>query len=46
MKLMSFTAGGTECFGALSGDGVITMNDRIGLSTLCAALAAQGLAAA
>ena len=40
MKLLSFAAGGKDYFGALSGDGVITLNDKIGQPDLRAALAA------
>ena len=40
MKLLSFIAGGKPRFGALSGDGVVTMNDRFGHATLREALAA------
>ncbi|HEX3939422.1 MAG TPA: fumarylacetoacetate hydrolase family protein [Xanthobacteraceae bacterium] len=43
MKLLSFVAGGKECFGAVSGDGVITLNDKIGLHDLGAALAAGSM---
>ena len=45
MKLLSFTADGTEWFGAVSGDGVVTLNDRVGQSGLRAALAAGAMAA-
>ncbi|MGA7431593.1 MAG: fumarylacetoacetate hydrolase family protein [Xanthobacteraceae bacterium] len=45
MKLMSFTAGGKEFFGAAVGDGVITLNDKIGQASLRAALAAGAMAA-
>ncbi len=30
MKLASYIADGKECFGVVTGDGVITMNDRFG----------------
>jgi 2-keto-4-pentenoate hydratase/2-oxohepta-3-ene-1,7-dioic acid hydratase in catechol pathway len=40
MKLVSFSAGGKDYFGALSGDGVVTLNDRVGHESLRAALAA------
>ncbi|HTV38407.1 MAG TPA: fumarylacetoacetate hydrolase family protein [Xanthobacteraceae bacterium] len=40
MKLLSFSAGGKEYFGALSGDGVVTLNDKVGQPDLRAALAA------
>ncbi len=45
MKLLSFAAGGRELFGALRGDGVITLNERIGHPSLAAALAAGGVEA-
>jgi 2-keto-4-pentenoate hydratase/2-oxohepta-3-ene-1,7-dioic acid hydratase in catechol pathway len=45
MKLLSFAAGGKDCFGAASGDGVVTLNDRIGQPNLRAALAAGATAA-
>jgi 2-keto-4-pentenoate hydratase/2-oxohepta-3-ene-1,7-dioic acid hydratase in catechol pathway len=41
MKLLSFAADGKEWFGVVSGDGVITLNDKIGQPTLRAALAAS-----
>ena len=43
MKLLSFVADGKECFGAVSGDGVVTLNDKIGQPNLRAALAAGAL---
>ena len=43
MKLLSFAAGGKDCFGALSGDGVVTLNDKIGQPNLRAALAAGAM---
>jgi 2-keto-4-pentenoate hydratase/2-oxohepta-3-ene-1,7-dioic acid hydratase in catechol pathway len=43
MKLLSFSADGKELFGAVSGDGVVTLNDRVGQPTLRAALAAGAL---
>jgi 2-keto-4-pentenoate hydratase/2-oxohepta-3-ene-1,7-dioic acid hydratase in catechol pathway len=43
MKLLSFSADGKDHFGALSGDGVITLNDKIGQPSLRAALAAGTL---
>lgn len=43
MKLLSFNAGGKEYFGALSGDGVVTLNDKIGQPDLRTALAAGAL---
>ena len=39
MKLLSFVADGKECFGAVSGDGVVTLNERLGEPNLRAALA-------
>jgi 2-keto-4-pentenoate hydratase/2-oxohepta-3-ene-1,7-dioic acid hydratase in catechol pathway len=45
MKLLSFVAGGKELFGAVSGDGVVTLNDRVGHANLRAALAAGATAA-
>ncbi len=39
MKLVSFSADGKDYFGAVSGDGIITLNDRIGQPNLRAALA-------
>jgi 2-keto-4-pentenoate hydratase/2-oxohepta-3-ene-1,7-dioic acid hydratase in catechol pathway len=45
MKLLSFTAGGKDLFGAVSGDGVITLNERLGQPNLAAALAAGGIEA-
>jgi 2-keto-4-pentenoate hydratase/2-oxohepta-3-ene-1,7-dioic acid hydratase in catechol pathway len=43
MKLLSFVAGGKELFGAASGDGVVTLNDRVGQANLRAALAAGAM---
>jgi 2-keto-4-pentenoate hydratase/2-oxohepta-3-ene-1,7-dioic acid hydratase in catechol pathway len=40
MKLLSFAVGGKELFGAVSGDGVVTLNKRIRQPSLRAALAA------
>jgi 2-keto-4-pentenoate hydratase/2-oxohepta-3-ene-1,7-dioic acid hydratase in catechol pathway len=40
MKLLSFAADGKASFGAVSGDGVVTMNERLGSATLRDALAA------
>jgi 2-keto-4-pentenoate hydratase/2-oxohepta-3-ene-1,7-dioic acid hydratase in catechol pathway len=40
MKLLSFTAGGKELFGAVSGDGVVTLNDKVGQPDLRVALRA------
>jgi 2-keto-4-pentenoate hydratase/2-oxohepta-3-ene-1,7-dioic acid hydratase in catechol pathway len=45
MKLLSFTAGGHEYFGALSGDGIVTLNDKVGQPSLRAALAAGAIEA-
>ncbi len=45
MKLLSFTAGGKDYFGAVSGDGVVTLNDKIGQPDLRSALAAGAIAA-
>ncbi len=45
MKLLSFVAGGKECFGAASGDGVVTLNDKIGQPNLRAALAGGAMGA-
>ncbi len=42
MKLLSFSAGGKDLFGAVSGDGVITLNERVGWPSLAVALAAGG----
>src|SRR5258707_15777568 len=44
MKLLSFVADGKELFGAVSGDGIVTMNDRVGQTSLRAALAAGAMA--
>jgi 2-keto-4-pentenoate hydratase/2-oxohepta-3-ene-1,7-dioic acid hydratase in catechol pathway len=44
MKLLSFLAGGRALFGAVSGDGVIAMNHRIGQTSLREALAAGAVA--
>src|SRR5580704_12637613 len=43
MKLLSFTADGKEWFGAVSGDGLVTLNDRVGHANLRAALAAGAM---
>jgi 2-keto-4-pentenoate hydratase/2-oxohepta-3-ene-1,7-dioic acid hydratase in catechol pathway len=43
MKLASFSADGREWFGALSGDGMVTLNERIGQPDLRAALAAGAM---
>jgi len=44
MKLLSYSAGGNDYFGAVSGDGVVTLNERIGQPNLRAALAAGAMA--
>jgi 2-keto-4-pentenoate hydratase/2-oxohepta-3-ene-1,7-dioic acid hydratase in catechol pathway len=38
MKLASYVANGKKCFGVVSGDGVITMNARVGCASLREAL--------
>jgi 2-keto-4-pentenoate hydratase/2-oxohepta-3-ene-1,7-dioic acid hydratase in catechol pathway len=43
MKLLSFAADDREWFGAASGDGVVTLNERVGQPNLRAALAAGAL---
>ena len=43
MKLLSFAADGREWFGAISGDGIVTLNDKIGQPTLRAALSAGAM---
>src|SRR5271167_4570411 len=43
MRLLSFAAGGKEHFGATVGDGVITLDDKIGQPSLRAALAAGAM---
>src|SRR5580692_1965253 len=43
MKLLSFAADGKEFFGTVSGDGVVTLNDRVGQPNLRAALAAGAM---
>ncbi len=45
MKLLSFAADGKDYFGAVIGDGVVTLNDKIGQPDLRSALAANALAA-
>ena len=45
MKLLSFVAGGKDYFGAVSGDGVVTLDDKIGQPNLRAALAAGAMEA-
>jgi 2-keto-4-pentenoate hydratase/2-oxohepta-3-ene-1,7-dioic acid hydratase in catechol pathway len=44
MKLLSFVAGGKELFGAVNGDGVVTLNEHVGHANLRAALAAGAMA--
>jgi 2-keto-4-pentenoate hydratase/2-oxohepta-3-ene-1,7-dioic acid hydratase in catechol pathway len=45
MRLLSFAADGRDWFGAVSGDGVVTLNDRVGQPSLRAALAAGAMEA-
>ncbi len=45
MKLLSFATDGHVLFGAASGDGVVTLNDKIGQPSLRAALAAGAMEA-
>ena len=45
MKLLSFVADGKQFFGAVSGDDIVTLNDRVGHSSLRAALAAGAMEA-
>jgi 2-keto-4-pentenoate hydratase/2-oxohepta-3-ene-1,7-dioic acid hydratase in catechol pathway len=45
MKLLSFAVGGKELFGAVSGEGVVTLNTRLRQQSLRAALAAGKLEA-
>jgi len=45
MKLLSFSASGRDLFGAVSGDGVVTLNDKVGQPDLAAALGADGIEA-
>jgi 2-keto-4-pentenoate hydratase/2-oxohepta-3-ene-1,7-dioic acid hydratase in catechol pathway len=45
MKLLTFAADGKEWFGAVSGDGIITLNDKIGQPSLRAALSAGSISA-
>lgn len=45
MKLVSFSFGGKDLFGAVSGDGLITLNDKVGQPNLAAALSAVGVEA-
>lgn len=44
MKLLSFVADGAEFFGAVSGDGVVTLSNRVGQPDLRSALAAGAMA--
>src|SRR5215813_13620759 len=44
MKLASYMADGKACFGVVTGEGVITLNQRLGYATLRDALTAGGLA--
>src|SRR5580698_1346267 len=43
MKLLSFAHQGKDYFGAVSGDGIVTLNDKIGQPNLRAALAAGAM---
>jgi 2-keto-4-pentenoate hydratase/2-oxohepta-3-ene-1,7-dioic acid hydratase in catechol pathway len=43
MKLLSFATGGKELFGAVSGNGIVTLNDKIGQPNLRSALAASAM---
>ncbi len=43
MKVLSFAAGGKDYFGAVSGDGIVTLNDKVGQPSLRAALAAGAM---
>ena len=43
MKLLSFISNGKALFGAVSGDAVVTMNERVGHATLRDALAAGAI---
>ena len=45
MKLLSFSVSGRDLFGAVSGDGVVTLNDKVGQPDLAAALGAGGIEA-
>ena len=45
MRLLSFVAGGKACFGAVSGDSVVTLNDKIGQPDLRSALTAGAMEA-
>src|SRR5262245_58045040 len=44
MKLASYMADGKACFGVVTGDGVITLNQRLGYATLRDALTGGRLA--
>ena len=44
MKLASYVADGKACFGVVTGDGVVTLNQRLGYANLRDALTAGGLA--
>src|SRR5947208_5045941 len=44
MKLASYIAGGKACFGVVTGEGVLTLNQRLGAASLGDALAAGALA--
>src|SRR5947208_500823 len=44
MKLASYIADGKACFGVVTGDGVVTLNQRLGAASLRDALAAGALA--
>jgi 2-keto-4-pentenoate hydratase/2-oxohepta-3-ene-1,7-dioic acid hydratase in catechol pathway len=43
VKLLSFRADGRDYFGAMSGDGIVTLNDHVGHADLRAALAAGAM---
>jgi 2-keto-4-pentenoate hydratase/2-oxohepta-3-ene-1,7-dioic acid hydratase in catechol pathway len=45
MKLLSFTVGGRKLFGAANGNGVVTLNDKVGEPDLRSALASGKLQA-
>jgi len=44
MKLASYIADGKACFGVVTGEGVVTLNQRLGAASLRDALAAGALA--
>jgi hypothetical protein len=46
MKLASYVAGGKECYGVVSGDGVITMRGHASLRDALAAGALEGMRSA